>query len=1028
MDKYSEVKSAVEALKSTIEMPEESVKNYDSGYTMDTIVYKKDSILFPKEIEEIIQEEGNLGMIEGVSSLWGSTTGKLVIWDYKTRMINEVELKSQKAHALYKVKPGAGIFTSDVQHCILLFTDKSINILCLCKNPVTYVSMDMSVDFSAQISCVCETDDGRIFMGGSDGNIYEFIYREKSWLKGHTTKVVCHTQGVMNHLLPFLYAVGHKAGVKQMVATYKTLLVLFQDNTVEVYETGKSLKKIRVANYPEIAPGMPIQLVKRNGKIHQAYLILPNGTRLFLDCMGYMLGKRPMPSTRLRSRMAIPSTIKDEIFYQTGKNLVSIGKKNGEAVLTVISSNTEDKVCIENCSAIVVEGEYREISVSSGTHWENQAEALITGEEVAFLGPNRVDIYHIMGGTEVMERASTNPEGIFAYIQRNGAEKALTAALYAVAEGAASPAIDSLFKKTENLQKKAICACAGMLVYKVWSINIYDVLREKVRINIGEYISEIDQAIEKTKKIRNYVIKECTDIRNIRISEETLIDMLNNILETLYYLNILMESDAMYIFEEAEKKSEEQLHFTLSSFLMPVAEIRKATLNVLVDINLAQRASIDGITMELNERCSSIFALTDTLLLKGKETVEKASRATSEEDRKWYLMKSMEFLTKTPARNYLPEIVEIYSSIRFSKGILCAVQSGFNSITERQAEEYLKKIEYTEEILQEGLRDERPSFCNSLLKSAVKKIKEGEFSADALLKITSPLLEEYLDKLDMASDSLDMCDLIWKYHLKNKNYYVASLYLLRSAERIHPIIGLQKRIEYLSIANTMQLASQRDGEKPVVTGSIKNYAFELGTDAKERLKMAQVQLQVMSALSCKYKIDDEEMQEKNYAEITFKKLDKILHTYEQLFEICVVFGFSVLALKIGSRGEIEDRHLLQDLWEDALSGSYTQGIEILKENPDIVKEAPIELVFSILLQKKIDAPQEGNNIGSDLVEFGASVMKVARMLDIKATGTEYPNPSSKKVVIEQATAFCEENNLTELAHKLTSFRISLGIS
>ncbi|KAI5191786.1 nuclear pore complex protein Nup155, partial [Nematocida minor] len=468
------------------------------------------------------------------------------------------------------------------------------------------------------------------------------------------------------------------------------------------------------------------------------------------------------------------------------------------------------------------------------------------------------------------------------------------------------------------------------------------------------------------------------------------------------------------------------LHFTFSSFLVPVTDLRKATLNALVDLNLSQKASIDGVTAELNEKCSTLFALTDTLLLKGKEAIEKAIRAPTEEDRRWYLMKSMEFFTKTAAQKYLSEIVEMYSNVRFSKGILFAVRAGFNSITEEQATKYFKKIECTEEILQEGLRDERPALCNALLNSAINKIKEGELSSDVLLKIKSPYLEDYLDRLDRTSDRLDLCDLIWKYHFKNENYSIAALYLLRSSERKSPAIGLQKRIEYLSIASTMQSASKKSNDFPVV-GHIKNYTSRLGTDAKERLSMAQRQTEVMAALSCAYSVQERASQQKAMVEETFTRLDTSLLSFEELFEICVVFGFSLLALKIANKGEIEDVRLMKELWEDALSGSYAQNIEILKSNPEIMKGAPIDLVFDILLRKKIEAPQEGENIGSALVSLGGSIMKIADMLDRKATSPEHANPRSKKIVLEQAIAFCQIHNLAEIARKLTSFKMSLGI-
>ncbi|OAG30547.1 hypothetical protein NEIG_00059 [Nematocida sp. ERTm5] len=1027
MDKYSEVQNAVRDLSSMLQAPQEAVKNYSSGYTMDTLMYKKESVSLPKEIEEMAQEGGVVGLIDGMSSVWGSVKGKLVIWNYSNQMISEIEMKAQKVQAIFAIKRVKNIFTSNVQHCILVFTEQSISMMCLCKNPATYISMDISVDLPVQMTCVCENDAGRIFMGGKDGNIYEFVYAESSWLKGYTAKIFSHTHGIMSHVLPFLYAMGRKAAVLQIVPTYKGVLVLFKDNTLEVYELDKYLKKVRTADLQELNTTDKIQLVRADGTRCQAYLVLSDATRLFLDCNGYLLGKRPMTPARIRSRLVAPSSIKEENFYQIGKSLVSFGRKESEMFITTITRNKTDTTAPENCCTIMTGTEYLQIALSGESSWKNLAEGLISGEEVVCLGVNKIDIYHIMNGVELMERATTNPEGMFAFMQRNGAELSLISALYAVARGATSPAIDSFFKKSEPLQKKAIITCAGIVVYKVWGVDIYKMLKDESGLEISEYIDEIESAIARTKRLKNFIIKECININNIRIAEDTVVDMLDNIAETLYYINILMESDALYIFDEAQKKSSSELEFTYANFLRPVTDLRRATLNALVDLNLSQKATVDSVTSELNEKCSTLFALTDTLLLKGKEAIEKASRAATSEDRKWYLVKSMEFFTKTAAKKYLPEIVEMYSNVKFSKGILYAIRAGFSSITEEEATAYFRKIECTEEILLEGLKDERPALCNALLNSAIAKISEGSLSADTLLKIKSPYLEDYLDRLDRTSDSLDMCDLIWKYHAKNQNYSTAARYLLRSAERVKPAISLEKRIEYISIASTMQSAS-KESDDPALMGHIRNYVPRLGLCAKERLCMAQRQADVLAALSCAYNVAEcEGSAPQEIIEETFVRLDTGLLSFEELFEICVMFGFSVLALKISAKGEIDDPILMKTLWDDALSGPYDQCIEILKGNPEIMASAPMDVVFDILARKKVEMPQSDENLGCALVTLGMSVIKSACMLEQKGKSSEYASPRSKKIILDEAITFCEMHNLTEIRHRIGSFKMSLGI-
>lgn len=52
------------------------------------------------------------------------------------------------------------------------------------------------------ITCVEGTADGRIFLGGRDGCLYEIVYQAESNWFGKRCKKVNHSQGLMSYMVP----------------------------------------------------------------------------------------------------------------------------------------------------------------------------------------------------------------------------------------------------------------------------------------------------------------------------------------------------------------------------------------------------------------------------------------------------------------------------------------------------------------------------------------------------------------------------------------------------------------------------------------------------------------------------------------------------------------------------------------------------------------------------------------------------------------------------------------------------------
>ncbi|KAI5185221.1 nuclear pore complex protein Nup155 [Nematocida homosporus] len=1034
MDKYNELHQAILTAQNLAERPSQAIKDFTtSSYTSDLVLYKKESVLFPREVMEIIHEgEFNIGLVEGLSLVWVGARGRVIFWNYTTLLVHEVEMRTEVV-AVCAATPKKGVFMGNVLACLLLFSESDVSLLCYCHDPVAYVSIDVSVPLPVQMTCVCETDESRVFLGGVDGNIYELRYGDKAWIGSRGARIICHTTGLLAHLLPFIYAMGKRPAVSQMSATKRGLIVLYADGSIDAFETKQSFKKVRTADLSSLGLGATerLQLIPVPGAGYEAALVRESGARVFLDSCGVIIGKRDLPAGRLaRNLRRTPTTpIVDEGFFPIGRHLVILGRRGPENVISVISPNWDGGNCPENCSSMLLGGSGYTLAgrVHNGRLNVPTAETALHGEEIALLGQDKVDVYQLMDGVEYVDRASTSPDAFFSYKQRSGVEHTLLVGLYGICLGMAASAVETLFRKHTALHLKVISECLGVIIYRLWMVPLADVVAGTAPGGASGYLDDLTEALERLKRLKAFVVREAPDVEALRIpnSPATVIDLLSDAIELLSFIEILLETELPHILREAEKNVASVSLISLASLIHPFSMERRAVLEALIEVYLHRKSSIEEVSTALNEKCPSLFAVSETLLLKGKEALERAMMSESLEDRNWYLEKSLGFFQKT-SKAHLGYIIEAYDKAKYSKGILRTVTMYFAEMNQQEVNKYLSKLECTVDLLKEALKDERSAFCNAILDSVIERIKEDAASPEVLLDVKSPYLEEYLDRLESTSDNLTLCDLVWKYHLRNGNYKTASLYLFKAAERKVPFILLQQRIEYLALAGTMQQAANGARQEEVVMGRIREFTPALGTSARERLDMAQKQASVMAAVASIYEPGKATRAQEFHIDEVFTRMENELLGYEELFDICVRCGFSLLALVISKAGVIDDEALNKTLWEDALSGDYAQNVALLKGNRDISASARLELLVSILLKKRL-AETEAENMGEVLYSLGFPPIAIARVMEGMASSPEYADPHSKRTILKEAVTFCESRSLPEISHRLLAIQSSLGL-
>ncbi|KAJ2389919.1 hypothetical protein GGI05_003362, partial [Coemansia sp. RSA 2603] len=148
------------------------------------------------------------------------------------------------------VRPKAGVFVDAIKHVLVVATPLEVFLLGVgYANSVAGARGGEVTLYATQISVAADgvsmtsiagTDDGRVFMAGNDGALYEFVYQaEDGWMTRRARKVNL-TASMVTYFMPtFLGARRGAAAVALAVDNERKLLyVLLQDASIKVFWLG----------------------------------------------------------------------------------------------------------------------------------------------------------------------------------------------------------------------------------------------------------------------------------------------------------------------------------------------------------------------------------------------------------------------------------------------------------------------------------------------------------------------------------------------------------------------------------------------------------------------------------------------------------------------------------------------------------------------------------------------------------------------------------------------------------------------
>lgn len=136
---------------------------------------------------ETLQSRSFMGLLPAINRVWITIDSRLYLWDYINDSVNVFDDLNQIVVSVGIVVPVEGVFLEQIEYLLVVSTPLEILLLGIAfsekdegngrgKMNVYRTDMVVSSD-NVNMTLIVGTDQGRVFMRGSDFHLYELMYQ-----------------------------------------------------------------------------------------------------------------------------------------------------------------------------------------------------------------------------------------------------------------------------------------------------------------------------------------------------------------------------------------------------------------------------------------------------------------------------------------------------------------------------------------------------------------------------------------------------------------------------------------------------------------------------------------------------------------------------------------------------------------------------------------------------------------------------------------------------------------------------------
>ncbi|XP_030374096.1 nuclear pore complex protein Nup154-like [Scaptodrosophila lebanonensis] len=227
----------------------------------------------PDEVAEQLKQSNcrhKMGLFPEIGRAWLAIESKIYLWTYDGAMdVTHYDELTHKIECVCLVRPKKGVFVESVKYLLLLATSMEVTVLgvtfgeensqltetglpenneCpqmkLMESPVFVLS-----NHNVPITAMQGSRDGRIFLAGRDGCLYEFHYQSSfCWIGGKRGKIINLSQSIVTHWVSSFVRMFADVDPITRIAidnSRSLLYTLTENSDIEAWDLGEDYTKVR---------------------------------------------------------------------------------------------------------------------------------------------------------------------------------------------------------------------------------------------------------------------------------------------------------------------------------------------------------------------------------------------------------------------------------------------------------------------------------------------------------------------------------------------------------------------------------------------------------------------------------------------------------------------------------------------------------------------------------------------------------------------------------------------------------------
>uniref|UniRef100_A0A803T7F9 Nuclear pore complex protein Nup155 n=1 Tax=Anolis carolinensis TaxID=28377 RepID=A0A803T7F9_ANOCA len=961
---------------------------------------------------ELVEQFGHMqcncmmGVFPEISRAWLTIDSDIFMWNYEDGGdLAYFDGLSETILTVGLVKPKAGIFQPHIRHLLVLATPVDIVILGLSYATLQAGSGTLNDSMSGGMQLlpdplyslptdntylltVTSTENGRIFLAGKDGCLYEVAYQaEAGWFSQRCRKIN-HSKSSLSFLVPSLlqFTFSEDDPIVQIAIdnSRNILYTRSEKGVIQVYDLGSDGQgMVRVASVSQNAivsaagkiartidrsvfkPIIQIAVIENSESIDcQLLAITHAGVRMYFSVCPFkhpfarpsslmLIHVRLPPGFSAASNVEKPSKV-HRALYTKGTLLMAASESEDNYILWCINHDSFpfQKPMMETQMKTPVDGHswaLSEIDVQ-------KTQKIIT--------PLNKDLIPVTDYPVVVQQHMIPPkkfvllsaQGSFMFHKLRPVDQLRH--LFVCNAGSDGEDIERFFKlhpvrMFTEVQQPAAHKAQSPLNHMCFHFAAEAQLAEKASL----------------QGIQQLVRKTC---------------------QALALWKLLCEHQFNIVVGELQKELQERLKVTtFRDLVIRDKELTGALIASLINCYIKDHAAVDGISSHLQDICPLLYSTDDAICSKANELLQRSRQVQNKSEKENMLRESLRDYQKISTQVDLANVCVQYRQVRFYEGVVeLALTAAEKKDPQGLGLHYYKNGEPEEDVtgyqafqervncykcitdtLQELVNQSKaapqspsvpkkpgppvlssdPNMLSNeeaghhfeqMLKLAQRSTDEL-FSialygwliqadlSDKLLQINSPFMEPYLTRMAKTDQNkVRYMDLLWRFFEKSRSFSNAARVLAKLADMHSTEISLQQRLEY--IARAILSAKSSTAISPIAADG--EFLHEL----EEKMEVARIQFQIQEALH-------HQCSHHSSVQDAISQLDSELMDISKLYgEFADPFKLSECKLAILHCAGHSDPIMVQTLWQEIIEKALSDSVTL--SAPDRMQALSLKMV------------------------------------------------------------------------------------